>query len=77
MGRQVMTPVQIREKGLEALRQHLGVVGMVRFLQQTELGGGNYIEERHQWLGDPGLSEVAQKIQKAISSEPRPPAHDA
>ena len=32
MGHQVMTLVQIREKGLEALRQHLGVVGMVRFL---------------------------------------------
>lgn len=46
MGHQVMTPVQIREKGLGALCQHLGVVGMVRFLQQTELGWGNYTEER-------------------------------
>ena len=64
---QVMTPVQIREKGLEALRQHLGVVGMVRFLQQTELGYGNYTEERQQWLGNSDLDEVAQKIQKAKS----------
>ena len=45
MGHQVMTPVQIREKGLEPLRQHLGVVGMVRFLQQAELGGGNYTSD--------------------------------
>ena len=60
---QVMTPVQIREKGLEALRQHLGVAGMVRFLQQTELGWGNYTEERQQWLGDPDINEIAQKIQ--------------
>ena len=60
-----MTPVQIREKGLEALRQHLGVVGMVRFLQQTDLGRGNYTEERQQWLGNTDLSEIVQKIQKA------------
>ena len=66
---QVMTPVQIREKGLEALRQHLGVAGMVRFLQQTELGWGNYTEERQQWLGDPDINEIAQKIQ---ANSPRP-----
>lgn len=45
-----MTPVQIRGKGLEALRQHLGLVGMVGFFQQTELGYGNCTEERRQWL---------------------------
>ena len=66
---QVMTPVQIREKGLEALRQHLGVAGMIRFLQQTELGWGNYTEERQQWLGDPDINEIAQKIQ---ANSPRP-----
>ena len=61
---QAMTLAQIREKGMEVLRQQLGVVGMVRFLQQVELGWGNYTEERHQWLGDPDLDEVAQKIQE-------------
>jgi hypothetical protein len=63
MGSQAMTLAQIREKGLEALRQHLGVVGMIRFLQQSEMGWGNYTEEREQWLGDPDLDEVAKKIQ--------------
>ena len=63
MGQQVMTLAQIREKGLEALSQHLGVVGTVRFLQQSELGWGNYTEERDQWLGDSDLNEVAKKIQ--------------
>ena len=63
MGHQAMTLEQIREKGLEALSKHLGVVGMVRFLQQSETGWGNYTEERDQWLGDPDLNEVVQKIQ--------------
>lgn len=73
-GHQVMTPVQIREKGLEALRQHLGVVGMVRFLQQMELGYGDYTEERQQWLGDPDLNEAARKIQEANPPNPRQPS---
>lgn len=76
MEHQVMTTVQIREKGLEALRQHLGVVGMVRFLQQTELGSGNYTEERQQWLGNPDLNEIARKIQKANPPKPRQPANE-
>ena len=63
MGHQAMTLAQIREKGLEALSKHLGVVGMVRFLQQSEMGWGNYTEERYRWLGDPDLDEAAKKIQ--------------
>ena len=63
MHRQAMTLEQIREQGLAALRQHLGIVGMVRFLQQSEMGWGNYTEERYQWLGDPDLEELAKKIQ--------------
>jgi hypothetical protein len=38
MDQQAMTLEQIREKGLAILRQHLGIVGMVRFLQQSEIG---------------------------------------
>ena len=60
---QAMTLEQIREQGLAVLRKHLGIVGMVRFLQQAEMGSGNYTEERYQWLGDPDLEELAKKIQ--------------
>ncbi len=63
MEQQAMTLEQIRERGLAILCQHLGIVGMVRFLQQSELGWGNYTEERDQWLGDPDLEELAKKIQ--------------
>ena len=63
MDQRTMTLKQIRERGLVVLRQHLGIVGMVRFLQQSEMGWGNYTEERYQWLGDPDLEELAKKIQ--------------
>ena len=63
MNPQAMTLEQIREQGLAVLRTHLGIVGMVRFLQQSETGWGNYTEERYQWLDDPDLEELAKKIQ--------------
>lgn len=63
MKSEVMTLAQVREQGLLALRTHLGIVGMVRFLQQAEVGQGNYTEERYQWLGEPNLEELAKKIQ--------------
>jgi len=64
MDQRTMTLEQIREKGLAILRQHLGVAGMVRFLQQSEIGRGDYTEERYQWLGDPDLKELAKQIVK-------------
>lgn len=76
MKRQLMTPVQIRERGLEALSRNLGIVGMIRFLQQSELGWGNYTEERHQWLDDPDLDAVAQRIQANTPNPREPTASD-
>jgi hypothetical protein len=62
MNPQAMTLEQIREQGLAALRKHLGIVGMVRFLQQSEMGWGNYTEERYQWLGEPDLEALAKEF---------------
>ena len=76
MKHQLMTPVQIRERGLEALSRHLGIVGMIRFLQQSELGWGNYTEERHQWLDDPNIDAVAQRIQANTPNPREPTASD-
>jgi hypothetical protein len=45
-----MTPVEIQRAGLAVLVQELGPVGFVRFIQQYELGKGDYTAERRQWL---------------------------
>jgi hypothetical protein len=55
---------QVRQRGLEILSRELGPVGLVRFLQQFELGKGNYTEERHQWLDEFTVDEIANQIQK-------------
>lgn len=43
-----MTPIELREKGYQALVGSLGVVDTIRFLQQAGFGRGNYTEERQQ-----------------------------
>lgn len=39
-------PVELRAAGLQALKEALGPVGMVRFMQQYDLGYGNYTNEK-------------------------------
>lgn len=38
-------PIEIRTIGMQALKEVLGSIGMVRFIQQFDLGYGNYTEE--------------------------------
>jgi len=39
---------EIRKMGLQALTEVLGPVGMLRFIQQYEIGYGDYTEEKYQ-----------------------------
>ena len=64
MNRAAMTLEQIRTKGLEALSRDLGPVGLVRFLQQFETGHGDYTAERHRWLGERTVKEVAEEMRR-------------
>jgi hypothetical protein len=40
--------IEIRKTGLQALKEALGPVGMVRFIQQYENGCGDYTKEKYQ-----------------------------
>ncbi len=62
-----MTPAtleQIRTKGLKALAQELGPVGMVRFLQLFETGRGDYSKERHKLLGKRSVQALVAEIKR-------------
>ncbi len=48
----IADPVELRQRGFEALAQALGWVNAVRFLQQYEAGAGDYTRERDQILPD-------------------------
>ena len=64
MSTETMTLEQIRQTGLEALARELGPVGMIRFLQQFEVGHGDYSIERHEWLSENDVEALATKIQQ-------------
>ncbi len=64
MSSRTMTLEQIRQSGPEALMRQLGPVGMVRFLQQFELGQGDYSVERHTWLDQLDVRTLAERIKK-------------
>lgn len=54
----------IRIAGINILRQHLGIVGMIRFLQYQDRGHGDYSKERHEWLGEKTVRDIASEIKK-------------
>ncbi|PSB18680.1 hypothetical protein C7B65_14230 [Phormidesmis priestleyi ULC007] len=54
-----MKQAEIRKTGYKALIDSLGVVGMLRFLQQLEIGNGDYTQERYQ-SSEPTLEELRQ-----------------
>lgn len=64
----VMTLEQIRLRGLAALSRDLGPVGLVRFLQQFEIGHGDYTAERHRWLDGRTVQDLAQEVERQRES---------
>jgi hypothetical protein len=66
-----MTPQQIREAGMAALARELGVVGMIRFMQQFELGKGDYSKDRHQWLDHYSVDDITHIVSEKKSGYER------
>ncbi len=41
-------PIEIRNVGIKALQEALGPVGMVKFMQQYDMGYGDYTKEKQE-----------------------------
>ncbi|MCD8148434.1 MAG: hypothetical protein LUE92_02495 [Clostridiales bacterium] len=41
-------PIEVRNAGFSALKDALGPVGMVQFIQQFDLGYGDYTKEKYE-----------------------------
>lgn len=52
---------EVRQVGLDALRERLGPADMIRFLQQFESGSGDYARERHEWADAISLDDIARQ----------------
>ena len=51
------SPIDVRNAGIKALQEALGPVGMVKFLQQYDLGHGDYTKEKQE-QPDISLGEI-------------------
>lgn len=61
--RKPMKITEIRQQGYKALIQSLGVVGMLRFIQQFEVGYGDYTTEKYQ-LEEPTIEDFQQFVRR-------------
>ena len=59
-----MKLTEIRQQGYKALIDALGVAGTLRFLQQLEVGYGDYTKERHQWLDKLTMDDFREYIKQ-------------
>ena len=65
-----ITPEALRIAGIDALRRELGAAGMARFLQQFEVGSGNYTANRWEWLqADADVDSLMTAIQQEVPEQ--------
>ena len=64
-----MTPIELRERGYQALVKELGQVDAIRFLQDTGWGFGDYTQERQQTLKNVTRADFWQDIQEIRSKQ--------
>jgi hypothetical protein len=55
---------QIKQLGFDALKRELGIAGFIRFMQQFEVGHGNYAIDRDEWQKDYDIDAIAREIAK-------------
>jgi hypothetical protein len=59
-----MKLTEIRQQGYQALINALGVAGTLKFLQQLEVGYGDYTKERHQWLNQLTIDDFRNYVKQ-------------
>jgi hypothetical protein len=59
-----VTPIELRQKGYQALVDSLGAINAILFLQQAGWGTGDYTAQRHQLLAPVTREEFGQDIQR-------------
>uniref|UniRef100_B8HMT6 Uncharacterized protein n=1 Tax=Cyanothece sp. (strain PCC 7425 / ATCC 29141) TaxID=395961 RepID=B8HMT6_CYAP4 len=57
-----MTPLELRERGYQALISQLGQIDTIRFLQQMGWGAGDYTQERQEQLATVTRQEFLQDL---------------
>lgn len=56
------TDAQVRVLGLQAVRRELGIIGLIRFMQQFDIGEGDYTHDRDAWQDAYTVDSLASAI---------------
>ena len=56
------TENEIQKTAFDALQKSLGIVGLVRFIQQFDKGERNYTEDRHRWQKEYTVDKICDEI---------------
>lgn len=59
-----MKLTSIIKQGYKALINALGVARTLKFLQQLEVGYGDYTKERHQWLNKRTIDDFCNYVKQ-------------
>jgi hypothetical protein len=59
-----MTPTEIQKAGWKALREQLGLVGAIRFVQQYEKGQGDYTQLRRDLFKGETVETLVKDIKR-------------
>lgn len=57
------SPIDVRNAGMKALQEALGPAGMVKFMQQYDMGYGDYTKEKQEQQ-DMSLEEIDMLLKK-------------
>ncbi len=58
------TENEIQQLGIEAICKGIGVVGLIRFMQQFEKGHGDYVKDRQDWQKDYSVDALVEAIKE-------------
>ena len=67
MTTEFLTLYEIRTIGFEVLLRELGPTGAIRFIQQYEIGRGDYTHDRKKLLSEKSVREIGEQIMKSQS----------
>lgn len=70
MNHDYLTLSEIRVLGFETLLRELGPAATIRFMQQYEIGRGNYTRDRHRWLPKQSVKELGRQIMDENAQPP-------
>jgi hypothetical protein len=58
-----MTDEEFERYALGILHREMGVYGLARFLRVYRAGAGDYTRDRHQWLQDATVQDLAREFE--------------